>query len=64
MKTLTLSSNQSALILESNDQGEISINIASEDLDSLPAALCQVVATKLMEDTNFQEELMDMLEVE
>ena len=64
MKTLELSPNQSALILESDEQGEISINVAAGDLHSLPAALCQVIASKLMEDSAFQEELMDMLEVE
>jgi hypothetical protein len=64
MKALELNPNQSALILESNEQGEISVNVAAEDIHSLPAALCHVIASKLMQDTAFQEELMDMLEVE
>lgn len=64
MTTLQLSENQSALVLEADDHGEISINVAAGDIDSLPAALCQVIASKLMEDTAFQEELMDMLEAE
>ncbi len=44
--------------------GEISINVASGDIDGLTGALCQAIATKLMQDEEFQEELMDMLEVE
>ncbi len=64
MKTLELKENQSALILEADEQGEISINVAAGDINSLPAALCQVIASKLTEDTAFQEELMNMLETE
>ncbi len=56
--------NQSALILETDESGEISINVASGDIDGLTGALCQAIATKLMQDEEFQEELMDMLEVE
>ena len=56
--------NQSALILETDENGEISINVASGDIDGLTGALCQAIATKLMQDEEFQEELMDMLEVE
>lgn len=64
MNTLQLNANQSALILEADEHGEISINVAAGDIDSLPAALCQVIANKLLEDIAFQEELMDMLETE
>ncbi|MEN8199500.1 MAG: twitching motility protein [Thermodesulfobacteriota bacterium] len=61
---MELSHNQSALILEIDDQGEISINVASGDMEGLTAALCQVLAAKLTEDEAFQEELMGMLEFE
>lgn len=64
MKSLELNLQQSALILESDEHGEISVNVASGDIHSLSAALCQVIASKLMQDTAFQEELMDMLETE
>lgn len=63
MDTLQLTAKQSALILESDADGGISVNVAAGDIHSLPAALCQVIATKLMQDAAFQEELMDMLEV-
>jgi hypothetical protein len=59
-----LNKNQSALILESDEDGSISVNVASGDHDGLTGALCQVIANKLMSDENFQEELMDLLEVE
>jgi len=59
-----LKENQSALILESDEKGGISVNVASGDHDGLTGALCQVLANKLMTDQAFQEELMDMLEVD
>lgn len=61
---MELKDNQSALILESDENGGISVNVASSDHDSLTGALCEVIATKLMTDEQFQQELMDMLEVE
>lgn len=61
---MELAANQSAIILETDDNGEISVNVASGDMDGLTGALCQVIATKLMEDEEFQEELMGMLEVD
>ena len=61
---MELKNNQSALILEADENGGITVNVASGDHDGLTGALCEVIATKLMTDEQFQEELMDMLEVE
>lgn len=61
---MELTENQSALILESDENGEISVNVASGDHSSLTAALCQVIANKIMTDEAFQQELMDMLEID
>lgn len=58
---MELKENQSALILEIDDQGEISVDVASADHDGLPALLCQAIAEKLLSDHEFQEELMDMI---
>lgn len=59
---MELKANQSALILESDDNGEISVEVASPDQDGLSGALCIAIAKKLMEDTDFQNELMSMLD--
>ena len=58
--TLTLTENQAALILETTEEGEITVNIhaGSEDL-TLAAALCEAIAERLVSDEEFQQELMD-----
>jgi len=47
---MELNMNQAALILEADDDGEIT------------GALCHAIAIKLMNDEQFQGELMEMLE--
>ncbi len=59
--SMTLNENQSALILEIDEAGEVSINIASGDHDGLTAKLCQAIAMKLQEE-EFQAELLGMIE--
>ena len=59
---MELSGNQAALILGASKDGEISVDVAGSDLDGLPGALCQAIAVKLMEDENFQAELMGIVE--
>ena len=59
---MELSHNQSALILEESEDGEITVNVASENMDGLTGALCQAIATKLIQDEGFREELMGMIE--
>jgi len=58
---MKLNDNQSALILEIDDHGEISIEVASRDHEGLTALLCQAIAKKLIRDEKFQEELMAMI---
>ena len=58
---MELSHNQSALILSETDDGGIEVNVASADMDGLTGALCQAIATKIMQDEEFQKELMGML---
>ncbi len=57
---MELSHNQSALVLEISDGGEISINVASGDHDGLTAAICTVLAEKLA-DVEFQQEIMMLI---
>ena len=59
---MELKPNQAALILEANDEGEISVDVAAHDIDGLAAAVCQVIATKLAQDEKFQAELQAALE--
>lgn len=62
MKTITLKPNQAALILETSEEGEIHVEMAlpdeSPEADGFVAALCLVIARKLIEDEGFQEEIL------
>ena len=58
---MKLNDNQSALILEIDDHGEISIEVASCDHEVLTALLCEAIAKKLIRDEEFQQELMVMI---
>ncbi len=61
---MELKQNQSALILEEDENGEISVNVATGDQNCLTAQICEAIALKLMSDEQFQTEVMDMLEDE
>ncbi len=52
------------LILEVLEDGEITVDVASSEMNGLTGLLCQAIATKLMQDGEFQEELMEMIEIE
>jgi hypothetical protein len=57
---MELSPNQSALILEMSDDGEIFISVASGDHDGLTASICAALAEKLA-DADFQQEILEMI---
>jgi len=59
---MELAINQSALILTESEEGEITIDVASADVDGLAGSICQAIAKKLMSDEQFFDDLMDMLE--
>ena len=59
---MELKKNQSALILEIDEYGEVMVNVASGDQQGLTAKICQALAEKLMGDEEFQEEITEMLE--
>ncbi len=61
---LELNKNQAALILESDEDGEITVNVSSPDPNGLSGALCNALAMKLMSDEDLQTALMEMLEEE
>jgi hypothetical protein len=61
---MELKPNQAALILEANDEGEISVDMAAQDMNGLAAAICQVIAQKLSQDEKFQSEILAALEDE
>ena len=58
---MELKTNQAALILEANDEGEISVDMAAQDMDGLAAAICKVIAQKLSQEEKFQSEILDAL---
>ncbi len=59
---MELSPNQSALILTATDQGEITVDVASADMDGITASICTALAEKLMGDKQSREEIMGMVE--
>lgn len=61
---MKLKENQSALILEIDEDGEVSVDVASGDHEGLTAAICTVIAEKLMGDDEFTEEIMDCIDIE
>ena len=61
---MELQENQSALVLSTDEQGEINVEVASGDHGSLTAAICIALAKKLMNDQAFQEEIMEMIETD
>jgi len=65
-KTLNmeLKNNQAALILEVDEDGGVSVNVASGEVDGPAGAICQVIAVKLIQDEAFQMEIMDMIDVD
>ena len=47
---MELTNNQAALIIETSDTGEITVNVATPDFDGLSGKVCQAIAMKLMQD--------------
>lgn len=63
-QSITLQQHQSAIIVSAGEDGEISVEVATADHEGLSGALCQAIAYKLMNDEQFQAELMEMLDFE
>jgi hypothetical protein len=61
---MDLKKNQAALILSASEDGEITMDVESPDMNGLASALCHALAKKLMRDEAFQAELMEMLQGE
>ncbi len=59
---MELKENQSAIILEADENGEITVEVASADHQGVTAKLCVAIAKKIMSDQQFQAELMEGLE--
>jgi hypothetical protein len=59
---MELKNNQSALILESDENGEITVEVASPDQKGLSGSICIAIAKKLMQDSDFVGELMSMVD--
>jgi hypothetical protein len=61
---MDLKDNQSALILEIDKDDEITVEVASADMNGVTGTLCKAIANKLMQDVDFQEEMMEMIKME
>ncbi|SDO76160.1 twitching motility protein [Desulforhopalus singaporensis] len=61
---MELNDTQSALILEVTNEGEISVEIATKNFETLASALCQAIAAKLVNDEDFQNDLMEMIDMD
>ena len=61
---MELNDNQSALILEIDEEDEIRVNVASGDINGVTGTLCKAMANKLMQDVGFQEEPTEMVKLE
>ena len=61
---MELHPNQSALILESDEHAEITVEVASPDQNGLSGSICVAIAKKLMQDADFVAELMSLVDEE
>ena len=65
---MELKDNQAALILEVTEHGEISVEVAVTERENadrdIATAICHVIALKLVNDEQFQSEIMSALEAE
>lgn len=61
---MELKENQAVLLLESDENGEISVNVVASDPNGLSGAICHALAEKLMTDEQLQSELLAMIEEE
>ena len=61
---MELKDNQSALVLAVDEDDEITVEVASADMNGVTGTLCKAIAKKLMQDVDFQEELMEMIKLE
>lgn len=58
---MELSDNQAAPILGISEDGEISVYVTGSNMERLPGVLCRAIAVKLMQNEDFQDELMDIV---
>jgi hypothetical protein len=61
---MELKPNQSALLLTTDEEGEVTVDVESFDLNGFTGRICQAIAKKLMNDETFQAELMETLDDE
>ena len=58
---MELKENQAALILDTSEDGEITVDIYPSDSEGLAAAICEAIGEKLLTDENFQQELFSII---
>lgn len=66
MSEIKLKDNQAALIIELTDAGEVEVDIAINEKENadkdFAAAICLAMAKKLMNDGQFQQEILAAVE--
>ncbi len=60
MAELTLEKNQAAVILTAFE-GDIEVDIAFDQEEGLAGQICKALATKLIQDEAFREDLLGMI---
>ncbi len=58
MHTVKLEHNQAALILTLDANGEMVVDVIGQDYPSLSKEICEIIALKLINETDFQDEVL------
>jgi len=58
---MELHDNQAALIIDTSDDGEISVDIHAPNDEGLAAAICEAIGKKLLLDEQFQQTIFNMI---
>ena len=59
---MEIKNNQAALLLETDENGAISVSVTSPEMNGLAGLICQAIATKLTQDEKFQAEILTLME--
>ncbi|WP_035274203.1 hypothetical protein [Desulfogranum japonicum] len=58
MHTVKLEHNQAALLLTLDENGEMVVDVIGQDYPSLSKEICEIIALKLINEADFQEEIL------
>ncbi len=58
---MELNKNQAVLILETSEDGEITVDIRTGNDESVATAICEAIGQKLLTEEKFQQEIFSMI---